>query len=242
MLEKHGVTHAEFTKKGRPVKGSERVMEARRAIITELHSQGTPWKEMLAVTGLGQGSIQRLTGAMWNPASREVLHEIGARVGRSWKGKARPGQLKAQWAAGNFDSPSTRAKYSKNRVLFLKAHPEFNYPHGKTEWVQSVKGGRFKVRSSYEKMASKILDDRVDVASYLFEDCLELPDGKYILPDFIVTHLDGSHTLIEVKALYFLDPTYREYEKVRARLDVAEEESRKRGWDFAVWTERELGC
>jgi hypothetical protein len=242
LLEKHGVTHAEFLKRGRPARGREHVVDVRRAIITELHALGTSWAEMLAVTGLGQGSIQRLTGAMWNSESRKVLHEVGARVGRSWKGKTRPGQLESQWAAGDFDRPSTRAKYSRNRVLFIKAHPEFNYPYGKSEWVQSVKGGRFKVRSSYEKKASELLDSREDVVSYLFEECLVLSDGWHILPDFIVNHQDGTRTLIEVKPSYALDPTYRGYTKVRARLGVAEEEARRRGWAFKVWTERELGC
>jgi len=242
LLEKHGVTYVEFAKRGRPKKGNEKIVGVRRDIITELHSQGTSWADMMVVTGLGQGSIQRLTRAMWNPASRGVLHDVGVRVGRSWKGKSRPGQLEAQWAAGNFDRPSTRAKYSRNRVLFIKSHPEFNYPYGKAEWVQSVKGGRFKVRSSYEKRASELLDHLNDVISYVFEDCLALPNGWHILPDFIVTHQNGTHTLIEVKPSYALDPAYCGYEKVRVRLGVAEEEAHRLGWSFKVWTERELEC
>lgn len=104
LLSKHNVTHADFIKKGRPVKGTgEALVNARRAIITELHAQGTSWAEMLEVTGLGQGSIQRLTGAMWNPESRKRVSENGARTGKLWKGKPRPGQLERQWAAGTFD-------------------------------------------------------------------------------------------------------------------------------------------
>lgn len=245
LLSKHNVTHADFIKKGRPVKGTGEVLvSARRAIITELHAQGTSWVEMLEVTGLGQGSIQRLTGAMWNSESRKRVSENGVRTGKSWKGKPRPGQLERQWSAGTFDKPSTRIKYSQNRARFIKEHPEFNYPRGNSEWVESLKGSesRVKVRSSFEKKAIRILDSRDDVRAYAFEEILELPSGRHILPDFIVEHSDGSRTLIEVKPGYVLNPDDGRNKKALARLSVAQEEARRRGWGFAVWTERELGC
>jgi hypothetical protein len=58
---------------------------------------------MVEITGLSLGSIERLTKAMWNKASRENSSAVGVRVGKSWKGKHRPGQLEKQWASGTFD-------------------------------------------------------------------------------------------------------------------------------------------
>lgn len=116
LLAKHNVTHADFVKKGRPVKGTgEMLVGARRAIITELHSQGTSWSEMIEVTGLGNATIQRLTGAMWNPESRKRVRENGVRTGKTWKGKSRPGQLERQWAAGTFDFHRGRVRSESER-------------------------------------------------------------------------------------------------------------------------------
>ena len=100
LLKEHGLDWEVFRKRGRPPKG---VREKRAAIVTELHQKGTSWAEMMEITGLSNGSIQRLTKAMWNPATRETVREVGRKLGASWKGRPRPGQLEAQWKAGTFD-------------------------------------------------------------------------------------------------------------------------------------------
>ena len=118
LLEKHGITHDLFTKRGRLPNGLGYVLEARKAIVTELHQAGTKWVDLLAITGLSQGSIQRLTGAMWNPASRETVRENGRVLGHSWKGKPHPGQqerLKALWGAGIFDFHRGRKRSEQER-------------------------------------------------------------------------------------------------------------------------------
>lgn len=119
LLAKHGVTHALFTKRGRLPKGFGHVLEARKAIVTELHQAGTKWVDLLAITGLSQGSIQRLTGAMWNPASRNTVRETCRVTGRAGKGKARPGQLEAQWRAGTFDFHRGRKRSEQERQNLL---------------------------------------------------------------------------------------------------------------------------
>jgi hypothetical protein len=291
LLAKHNVTHADFIKKGRPVKGTgEALVSARRAIITELHAQGTSWSEMLEVTGLGQGSIQRLTGAMWNPESRKRVSENGARTGKSWKGKPRPGQLERQWAAGTFDfhrgrvlseaerqalrdgwtperreasrqhslrnwsnpdvqskimafhtSHEERSRRSATQAQRMKDTPDV-YVRGRAEWVDTPKGlhERAYVRSSYEKAAVTLLESDPDVVRYEHERTLSLPDGRWFLPDFIVERSNAKVVLVEVKAAWVL--THPRCGGERQRLAVSESFAKEQGWEFAVWTERELGC
>lgn len=261
LLAKHNITHADFIKKGRPVKGTgEALVNARRAIITELHTQGTSWSEMIEVTGLGQGSIQRLTGAMWNPESRKRVSENGARTGKLWKGKPRPGQLERQWAAGTFDfhrgrvhspeeidrqkaayTPEVRARMSEKKVRYIQDHPEALYSRGTREWIEPQRCTEPKicVRSSYETGAVRRLDGDTRVRFYDYEPVVDLAVGGSILPDFVVTWEDGSQTMIEVKPAYVLKPSL-ENEKTIERLKVAEREASARGWGFLIWTEKEL--
>jgi lambda repressor-like predicted transcriptional regulator len=103
LLEKYGISWELFSKKGRLPNDLKWVKEKRSSVITEMHSKGTSWGDMIEITGLSLGSIERLTKAMWNKASRENSSAIGIRVGKSWKGKHRPGQLERQWAVGTFD-------------------------------------------------------------------------------------------------------------------------------------------
>ena len=117
LLEKHGITWEAFSKRGRPASG---IRDKRASIVTELHSDGISWGDLMAITGLSNGGIQRLTGAMWNPNSRERVKEIGRGIGSSWKGKTRPGQLEAQWAAGVFDSLRGRIRSDAEKAK-LKA-------------------------------------------------------------------------------------------------------------------------
>ena len=113
LLARHEISWDLFSKQGRPPNG---VREKRSRIVTDLHQEGMSWEEMMEVTGLSNGGIQRLTGAMWNPKSRERLRENGRRTGESWKGKKRPGQLKRQWKSGNFDSLRGRIRPPEERA------------------------------------------------------------------------------------------------------------------------------
>jgi hypothetical protein len=239
LLEKHDLTWEAFRKKGRPGQG---VRDRRAAIVTELHQAGTTWAEMMEITGLSNGSIQRLTQAMWNLESRKQVRRGGQALGSSWKGKRRPGQLKRQWEKGDFDRPETRAKYSATAVATLKKYPWRAYPRGIAEVVPTLKAGlpEIRVRSSYEKRAATLLDQDPKVLQYAYEQPVTLATGKHILPDFTVTWTDHTCTLIEVKASWVLkDP--RRSAGERRRLQVAEQAAMARGWTFALWTEKELG-
>jgi hypothetical protein len=161
LLEKNALSWEQFSKRGRLPADLQWVVNKRSSIITEVHAAGTPWKEIIEITGLSLGSIERLTKAMWNSESRKNASAMGVKTGKAWKGKKRPGQLERQWAAGNFDAPSTRAKYSMAAIQNILNHPKWGYPQGIREVVNTLKGktAEVRVRSSYEKKAIEILDN-----------------------------------------------------------------------------------
>lgn len=142
LLEKHGLTLEQFRKVGRPPRGWEGIPALRSALITDLHMQGTSWADMKVITGLSHGSIQRLTRAMWNPASREAKRANGARTGFMWRGKHRPGQLERQWAAGTFDFLRGRVRSEEERQRLRDGWtPELRWEageHGLRNWLDPV--------------------------------------------------------------------------------------------------------
>lgn len=291
LLEKHNITIEDFMRRGRlPKDISASIVKARKAVVTELHELGTSWVDMLEITGLSQGSIQRLTDAMWNPASRSTVSRNGLKLGQSWSGKKRPGQLKRQWEAGVFDffkgrkltdaqkqhlreswtdehrqkagahsknlwaniairdnllsfhrSPEQRQKRSELQTLRMKATPE-KYVRGKSQWVDTPKGttDRAFVRSSYEVKAVAKLEADATVLLYEYERRIRLPDGKWMLPDFITLREGGIVTMVEIKSMWVLG--LPEDSKEQHRLQVALDYSASQGWSFEVWTEKDLGC
>jgi hypothetical protein len=61
---------------------------------------------MMEITGFSNGSIQRLTGAMWNERSRQNCKENAVKVGQSRKGEKKPwlsDQLRRAWKEGKYD-------------------------------------------------------------------------------------------------------------------------------------------
>jgi len=286
FLIKHELDWSTFHKKGRPPEG---VREKRSAIVTELHRKGMSWARMMEVTGLSNGSIQRLSQAMWNQATRVRTKEVGRKLGQSWKGKKRPGQLEAQWKAGTFDfhrgrvrseeerarlraswtperrrmaashslklwrnptirkqllafhrSPEERARRSQAQSRRMLETPS-KFLRGRAQWADTPKGkkDRAYVRSTYEAAAVRILEGDPKVLSYEHERRLVLGDGRWILPDFVVSFSNGQEVLIEVKARWvFALPVGHQ---VRRRLKVAQDLAQHRGWGFEVWTEEVLG-
>lgn len=110
LLLKYDISWEMFLKRGRPPQG---VREKRSAIITELHSGGMSWASMIEVTGLSNGAIQRLTGAMWNEASKKNRQESAVRMGHARKGETKPwlsAQMKQSWENGLFDFHKGRVR------------------------------------------------------------------------------------------------------------------------------------
>jgi hypothetical protein len=116
FLEEYGVTYADFRKVGRVPRS---LVETRSAIVTRLHESGMPWAIMVKVTGLSNGSIQRLTRAKGCAAAKQNRADNAARVGRAGKGKAKPAlsvSLRERWARGDFDFLRSRVLTSEERV------------------------------------------------------------------------------------------------------------------------------
>lgn len=240
------------------------------------------------VTGLALGTIQRLTKAMWNAASRENSRENARKTGRAWKGKQRPGQLERQWKAGTYDfhrgrvrseeergrlkagwTPEVRAKQGRrlrtqwatevfrDKLLEFHRHPKerarrsvlqtermlrspWTYGRGRGCWMLSPKcrgGEKFWVRSSYEKKAVELLTADPNVMSFEFEPRHHC--GIYtLLPDFIIHYKDRT-VLVEVKSNWVRQLPAED--RVQIRLQRTRQLALRQGWDFAIWTEAELG-
>lgn len=122
------------------------------------------------------------------------------------------------------------------------------YLDGKFDGHHAVSGHFFSeknnkevhYRSSYELVAYEILEQLSVVRSYEVEPFgiqYEYRKSKhYTIPDILVTYMDGSKELIEVKPSFKLRRT-----KERAKLRAMKEHAESEGWDFSVWTEGELG-
>jgi len=290
LLEKHHITWAAFSKPGRPPAG---MREKRRSIVSELHQAGTPWKEMMRVTGLSLMGLQRLTTAVGNPASRANRSEVAARTGHSRKGERKPwlsDLLREAWAVGSFDFHRGRIRSIEEReVLRLAAlRPEVKerrsaasrrrwqrpderarllayhrsedvrrersraqatriaenpskWSRGLGAWVQPVKCNRPRVwtRSSYERVVVALLDSDPSVGQFVFEPRVQLPDGFWMLPDFVVYYTDGHVALVEVKASWVL--ALPSDHKVQRRLRQASTFAASMGWEFIIWTEKDFG-
>jgi len=114
------------------------------------------------------------------------------------------------------------------------------WARGKGQYVIASKcsnGERFWVRSSYEVAAVSILEEDPAVASYTYEKRILLDNGKVILPDFVVSMVDGTTRLIEVKAAWVFG--LPDDHKVSKRLATSHHVADTQGWGFAVWTEQE---
>ena len=58
LLERHGLSWAEFSKRGRPAPG---IRDKKSALVTELHATGLKWEQFREITGLSMMTIGRLS-------------------------------------------------------------------------------------------------------------------------------------------------------------------------------------
>lgn len=102
-LTQYGVTHDAFLKKGRP---NNDIVSVRSAVISDLHAQGVSWAEMQSITGLSNGTIQRLTTQKRCPAVMQAAQERMAELGRNKKDVPKPKlseSLRKMWREGAFE-------------------------------------------------------------------------------------------------------------------------------------------
>lgn len=152
LLLKYEVDYALFQKKGRPPRGCEGIVEKRRLIVTDLHSQGTSWAEMIEITGLGNSAIQGLTRAKRNPNTVGRLRENGIRLGKSWKGRKsekKSADVKRRWEEGGFDFHRGRER------------PDWEKEKLRASWTEELRtacSSRSKVRWADPAYKESLLD------------------------------------------------------------------------------------
>ncbi len=130
------------------------------------------------------------------------------------------------------DDPDT-AKRAAEAVLADKVYKEGIF--------YSVKSEReLYYQSSYELTAFEILEQLSKVKeysrvsfgiSYVFKG-----EKHYTIPDILVTYTDGTRELIEVKSEWELHKR-----KTNIKFWAMNDYAANQGWDFNVWTEKELG-
>lgn len=155
-------------------------------------------------------------------------------------------RMKKQWKTPSYREPlmefhtseEERCARSKRQINNLKRIPS-KYARGNGCHLpvsKCVDKSEIYVRSSYEKAAVGLLEKDEKVLSYKYEMRVELSDGKWILPDFLVTYED-KEVLVEVKASWVL--RHPSTSKERKRLKLAEKYAHEQGWDFDIWTEQD---
>ena len=201
-----------------------------------------PWLTLRMKQAWDAGDFDFHQGRIWSTAEREVLRLANLRPEvrerrhiaalRRWQ---RPEERAALLAYHQRED--VRLERSKAQVERMVQSPE---KWGRGAWITPLKctTPRIWTRSSYERVVAALLDGDPDVLEYAFEPRVELPNGRWILPDFVVTHHDKSITLIEVKASWVLQqpPVHRH----QVRLRVASTYAALMGWDFIIWTEKDF--
>lgn len=137
-------------------------------------------------------------------------------------------------------SEEQRQSRSSAQSLRMIENPE-KWTRGRGAYVQAAKctRGRFWTRSSFERGAVAKVEADPEVVSFEFEPRLLLSNGRWIIPDLLLTLVGGARVLIEVKASWVLSlpATHR----VSKRLAVARAYASQQGWAFFVWTEKDFG-
>lgn len=97
----------------------------------------------------------------------------------------------------------------------------------------------FYYGSSYELKAFKLLEDMTDVLKY--SKCstwidYEFEGHRRYLPDILITYVDGTKQIVEVKPEYLCNVA-----KNKAKFEVGERFCKEHNMRYSVWTEKQLG-
>lgn len=133
---------------------------------------------------------------------------------------------------GRKRSPEARARMRASRIAYMKRASALG-SFGHTHAVQ-LNGRIVVLKSSYELNALHMLQRDPTVVSIEYEPfALPCPSGIAYVPDFLITRVDGSRSLIEVKSVWYVGDS-RFPEKAAAGIAHAE----ACGMTYEVWTER----
>lgn len=106
----------------------------------------------------------------------------------------------------------------------------------KKETIQTKKGGKFCVKSSWEKKFAQLLDEDKEVLNFQYEPiCIRYNyrgKKRNYYPDFLVRMKNGDIFLYEVKPRSLID-----YGKNKPKAASGRRFCRKMGWNYKIITE-----
>lgn len=204
-----------------------------------------PWLSEQLRQAWGAGAFDFHRGRVRSSAERETLHlaslrpEVRERRSQAARRRWQCPKERERLLAYHRSEVVRRAR-SRAQVRRMSEDP-VKWARGVGAWVDPVKCTRPRIwtRSSYERVVVRLLDTDPTVCEYVFEPRVELPTRRWILPDFVITHTDGTIVLLEVKASWVL--ALPEDHKVQRRLRDASTFAAAQGWEFLVWTEKDFG-
>ena len=162
------------------------------------------------------------------------------------------------------NNPMFNAKFRKNyyksfekrnkkisKTILLQYKNGTRTPHkyyGTHGWFSSIKNdNEIYYNSRYELAFYDILEQDDNVLAYESGNIrIPLYNGSTYFPDILVTYMDNSKTLVEVKPLCFLTKTGGGLDKfviddcpaLIVKIEAAEEFCKIKGWKFEIWTEQ----
>jgi hypothetical protein len=199
--------------------------------------------------GKGQRGVKRTAEACQSMSKAQKRYWASedskeARVALAERGRNMPDAQRSALAEGAHRTWKDRPKSQEHRERISagvakayvedRFHPEYWTKRGHH---LSPKAGNVYYRSSYELKAYQLLDADPTVLTYTPEP-FAIPykdaqgQSRNYVPDILVSYIDGSTLLVEIKPQYQLDAPEVEYKHAVAQLH-------SQGW-FAVWTEAEL--
>lgn len=128
-----------------------------------------------------------------------------------------------------FDAGKIRWAYNIANIKSLKSFSSRRHGYYLSKKIDQL----IYFQSSYELRAAVLLDQMDNVLTYRNQVNFSINGRKRIL-DFFVTYKDGSFSIIEVKP-------ENKIEAFKLQIQDNKEYAEKNGWNFYIWSEKELG-
>ncbi len=220
-------------------KGLTKETDLRVAKYATLHTD--EWKKEASERMLGdKNPMRRIPGLAKRIGEKIKKNGTLAGENNSFYGKQHTVERKI--AHSNFMKEYTKDvevinSYSKRTTdLYIKG--KMNFSSGK--FYSEKNGKTLHYRSTYELAAYEILENDVEVVSYVCEPFfifyIYKGKKKRYIPDIFVEYRDGIKLLIEVMSVW----QYSD-EKKLAKLEAGKHYCKEQGFEFNIWTEGKLG-
>ena len=139
---------------------------------------------------------------------------------------------------GRKHSNKTREKISITRSKRM-INGDYNSWFCKGAYYSTKINKEIYFKSSWEKSVLQNLDKNNNVISFLYEP-FSIPyyydnHKRHYVPDFLITHSDGTQKLVEIKPSYYLNAEIN-----KAKFESAQNYCNEKGIIFEVWTEKTI--